>query len=514
MKIPHALKEALLLTISTLYIILFVYAAVSKLIDFEHFQVQIGRSPMLSAIAGPVAWAVPVTELLIAAMLCNALLRLAGLYAAFCLMVMFSVYIIIILNWSFYIPCSCGGILSEMGWGEHLAFNLIFVLLGGVAIHIHSSKERYINPLPIVSGKFIPKQVTRLVALLILTILSTVTMMVLYAFSEHGIHRNNAFLRRYPHHPAVQGKGLDITYNSYYIAGFAGPNFYLGNTSAPMHLLAIDTLLHAAQPQRIVLQGVDTFRFSSLQLRVGSPDFFVADGNLPAVFKGTTGTWTAQRVAKVTPQFSNYAVLENGSLATREINAALKKSVLGIFPTTSGARSYTAPELLEGQGNGIFDTDGMLCYNAELKQLIYVYFYRNVFIGITPDLKPLYHGHTIDTVSRAVVKVAREDKGRVESLATAPLIVNNYAYAAGRYLYIKSKRIGRYEEPAMLKEAAIVDVYDIVSHRYEFSFYLYHYKGEEVESFIVLGDLLIGLTAHHVVRYRLERTYFNFDPVP
>jgi hypothetical protein len=41
-----------------LYIILFTYAAISKLIDFENFQTQLGQSPLLSAYAASISFLV------------------------------------------------------------------------------------------------------------------------------------------------------------------------------------------------------------------------------------------------------------------------------------------------------------------------------------------------------------------------------------------------------------------------------------------------------------------------
>lgn len=66
MKLPTPAKSIILNSISLLYVVLFVYAAVSKLLDFENFQVQLGQSPLLSAFAGWVSWGVPITEILIA----------------------------------------------------------------------------------------------------------------------------------------------------------------------------------------------------------------------------------------------------------------------------------------------------------------------------------------------------------------------------------------------------------------------------------------------------------------
>ena len=124
--------------ISALFILLFVYAATSKLIDYQKFRVQLGQSPMLTAFAGWVAWIIPSVEIIIAIMLALPRLRLTALYAAFSLMVMFTAYIIAITKFSEYVPCSCGGVLQNMSWNQHLLFNIGFVLLGLAGILLHS----------------------------------------------------------------------------------------------------------------------------------------------------------------------------------------------------------------------------------------------------------------------------------------------------------------------------------------------------------------------------------------
>lgn len=120
--------------IAALFILLFVYAATSKLLDFEQFRIQLGQSPLLTAYAEPVAWGVPLLELGIAGLLCFQSWRRHAFYAAFSLMVMFTTYILLILNFSDYIPCSCGGVLEKLGWTEHVFFNLGFILLAAIGI--------------------------------------------------------------------------------------------------------------------------------------------------------------------------------------------------------------------------------------------------------------------------------------------------------------------------------------------------------------------------------------------
>lgn len=135
MVLSNKFKEISVEVICFLYILLFVYAAVNKLLDFENFQVQLAQSPLLSAFAGPISYTVIAVEVVIALMLCFQKSKKAGLYAGFSLMVMFTGYIVIILKYSPFIPCSCGGVLEKLTWNQHLVFNVIFVLIGALALY-------------------------------------------------------------------------------------------------------------------------------------------------------------------------------------------------------------------------------------------------------------------------------------------------------------------------------------------------------------------------------------------
>ena len=98
MERSHRIKKIVVETICLLYILLFVYAALSKLLDFENFSIQIGQSPLLSAYAGIVAPLVIAVELVIVALLSTRTTKRAGLYGALFLMGAFTVYIYIILH--------------------------------------------------------------------------------------------------------------------------------------------------------------------------------------------------------------------------------------------------------------------------------------------------------------------------------------------------------------------------------------------------------------------------------
>ncbi|MDR6782831.1 MauE/DoxX family redox-associated membrane protein [Pedobacter africanus] len=117
-----------------LFVLLFLYAATSKLLEYDKFQLQISKSPIITDFASVLVWLVPGLEIVISIMLLIKKTITAGLYAAFMLMSLFTFYIYAILNFSDFIPCSCGGVLENMKWSEHFIFNIVFIILAILGI--------------------------------------------------------------------------------------------------------------------------------------------------------------------------------------------------------------------------------------------------------------------------------------------------------------------------------------------------------------------------------------------
>jgi hypothetical protein len=122
-------KETGIEIICSLMIILFVYAGLSKLLDYHVFKFQLGRSPYLAQFPGLIAWVIPAIELSTSILLLWRQTRIVGLYFSFFIMLLFTGYIYAMLHFSYFLPCSCGGILSMMSWRQHLFFNLFFTLV-------------------------------------------------------------------------------------------------------------------------------------------------------------------------------------------------------------------------------------------------------------------------------------------------------------------------------------------------------------------------------------------------
>jgi hypothetical protein len=118
----------------SLLIILFIYSSLSKLSAYDKFSVQLSKSPFITAFYQLVAWSIPATEIVIALLLAMKRTKLIGLYASFFLMSLFTAYLVIMLNYSYYIPCSCGGVLEYMSWEQHIVFNAFFIVIAAAGV--------------------------------------------------------------------------------------------------------------------------------------------------------------------------------------------------------------------------------------------------------------------------------------------------------------------------------------------------------------------------------------------
>lgn len=132
-------KGIILEVISTLFIVLFTYAGLTKFLEGHRFYDNIRNSPILGGetLASLASWMVPLAELAVAMLLVRTRTRLMGLYGAMGLMFLFTGYTVAIVFFAPYRPCSCGGVISLLTWEQHLALNLVLLLLALMAIVLH-----------------------------------------------------------------------------------------------------------------------------------------------------------------------------------------------------------------------------------------------------------------------------------------------------------------------------------------------------------------------------------------
>lgn len=467
------------------FIILFVYAAISKVTDFENFQVQVAQSPLLSAFATVIAYATVIGELIIAILLCFPKTKRLGLYLFLGMMTAFTVYIYLILNYSPFVPCSCGGILEKMGWTEHLWFNAI-TSIAAAAIILHKNITK-----------------TTIMYTIGTVLASSAIVVLLFITSEHIMKRENPFVRRFLPHHIDKAEYLDLKVNSYYIAGLTNDTIYLGNYTAPLLVTAVPTNLSTKVEHQIKLDETQR-SFRSLTIQVQNNDFFVSDGTVPIIYKGNIKNWTAAKYMEEKVYFSLLQPLEGQNLLFCSQLAGTGENILGRLTVGERTTFELYEDVLQKQIDGIFDTDGQLINDSKTNQGIYTYYYRNQYMVYQPNKNSFSKGKTIDTTTVAKIAVTTLANGE-KKMSAPPQKVNSKTYAYNGLLYIKSELMGKNEPRSMWTQSSIIDVYDYNKDEYKYSFYVYDNEKDKIKEFAINENYFFGLVGNSIARYVINK---------
>ena len=135
-------RSIIIETTAILFMILFLYTSISKLMDHQVFKAQLEESPVMAPFSAIIAWGIPFIEILIAIILLLPAYRLKGLYASLLLMIAFTIYVIVLVSFSDQLPCSCGGIIQELSWQQHIVFNCVFTALAAWAILLYRQSTK------------------------------------------------------------------------------------------------------------------------------------------------------------------------------------------------------------------------------------------------------------------------------------------------------------------------------------------------------------------------------------
>lgn len=134
-------KAVFLEIICFVLILLFLYAALSKLFLFNIYVKDLHRQKLIAEFAPVLSIVIPAVELIIAGLLFFPRRRLFGLYSYLALMIVFTMYVAYAIYVADDTPCSCGGLIRDLTWREHFLFNLFFIILTLIAIWLEMKKN-------------------------------------------------------------------------------------------------------------------------------------------------------------------------------------------------------------------------------------------------------------------------------------------------------------------------------------------------------------------------------------
>lgn len=115
---------------------LFLYTSFNKLMAYDYYLYDLKRSPLLGNYATLIAIVIPALEILVAALLLPDKTSRGGLIGSLGLMVVFTIYVVYVLLFAVQRPCSCGGIIRNLTWPQHLVFNLFFVAISIAGLYL------------------------------------------------------------------------------------------------------------------------------------------------------------------------------------------------------------------------------------------------------------------------------------------------------------------------------------------------------------------------------------------
>lgn len=143
-------KEIVIDIICYLFVILFVYTASNKIWKFDSFVFVLGKMPFIGETFNSfVGYFIPTAEIIISITLITPIAKKVGLLSSLVLMISFTLYLIFMFFYAAQLPCNCGGVISRMTWGQHIWFNIVFILLAVIGYKfnkdVRTNKDLKVN---------------------------------------------------------------------------------------------------------------------------------------------------------------------------------------------------------------------------------------------------------------------------------------------------------------------------------------------------------------------------------
>jgi Methylamine utilisation protein MauE. len=138
----HKRRNIIIEFTCALFILLFLYTGTAKFLDFKGFIGDMNNQPFPNWMTPYIVWSIPTIEILISLALMFEKTKRVALYSSLVLMSMFTIYTGAVLFRFFdRVPCSCGGVIKQLTWQQHLVFNLFFVVLAIIGLVMQKGKR-------------------------------------------------------------------------------------------------------------------------------------------------------------------------------------------------------------------------------------------------------------------------------------------------------------------------------------------------------------------------------------
>jgi hypothetical protein len=336
-------------------------------------------------------------------------------------------------------------------------------------------------------------------------IASILIIVLLYKLSGTPNYYKNGFNRYIPFTSSLAPTFLkDLKSSNWYISGSTNRNIYLSNYLSPSRMIVSNS--NVTDTQHLVIKL--TVSKNSLRHFVDSPNVYIFDSEdsivtTRKVFQRAIGSPVSS--LKIDSfRFTIGVPLIGSSFIFRSIDTFLKQNVLSKINIGSQPQVKHQTSALKKQIDGFFSTDGMLHFDSYLRQVVYVYFYRNQFITLDTNLSLFKINYTIDTTRNAQIKVGNIKSRDFFTLSAPPITTNQKSCISKGRLFIKSGLLADNEERRTFSRSSVIDVYDLKNGNYLFSFHILDFSGFKVEDFRVFDKSIVAVQGHYLVNYPIN----------
>lgn len=132
-------RKVLSEVITLLIIVVLIYAAINKFINYRSFRLVLGITPSLKEMVSVLTWAIPLIELSIAILVMLQKTKIVGLYLSICL---FFIYLLGMFQLKLYAPNIRGGLLDGLSFTQYVIVNTFLLTLSLAGILLYSVNKR------------------------------------------------------------------------------------------------------------------------------------------------------------------------------------------------------------------------------------------------------------------------------------------------------------------------------------------------------------------------------------
>ncbi|MDO6761881.1 hypothetical protein Q4566_16865, partial [Tamlana sp. 2_MG-2023] len=307
---------------------------------------------------------------------------------------------------------------------------------------------------------------------------------MLYFLSRRTNNNTGQFYRHFPPHYLTKLTTKPLNGATAYITGVDRETLYIGYSNTPFTFSHYQWDKNQIKTDSIDIKSPRPIAWKALKSQCFNNKLYFFEGITPNIFEHDLDTKKIIRTNFGNTPFTNLLAVSPSHFLLKTYAPELKQQVIANFTLPSKKLDIPSINLVK-QIDGFFCTDGELKFNKANNLVLYTYRYRNEFLVFDSNLKLLSVQNTIDSNAKAKLHVESiKDQGKETlKLASPPYIVNKKTYTNDNWLFVNSNIISKNESSESFNSKSVIDIYDLKSGNYKYSFYIPAYKGSKMKDF-------------------------------